>query len=189
MANVPKWTAGEIELAVAEHFGFKTNIIVPNVSYGMFRSHEADLVVLKASGWADEIEIKVSRSDIKADARKNYGRGHVRANIIRCLWFALPEHLADEPSLPAFAGILAVSRNSYGSVRINAVRAPEVNKAARKMSTEERLQLSRLACFRVWSLKRHLLRDINAVRYADRLKGVDARWDAARYSNDFHWPT
>jgi hypothetical protein len=34
----------------------------------------------------------------------------------------------------------------------------------------------------VWSLKRHLLRDLNSTRYADRLKHIDLNWERARYA-------
>lgn len=37
-----KLTIHEIELAIAQVFGVRNNIIVPNVSWGFFATHEAD---------------------------------------------------------------------------------------------------------------------------------------------------
>lgn len=145
-------TARDIELAVALHFGVRQNIIVPNVSWGMFRDHEADMIVLRSSGWADEIEIKVTAADIRADLKKNRGRGHARPSTVRCLWFAVPEHLSRHSDIPAVVGILSVSDDR----KVSLVRPPFVNPAARKLTDKETRQLMRLGCMRIWALKKHL---------------------------------
>jgi len=175
---IPKWTANEIEVAIAEHFDFRKNIIVPNVSYGMFRDHEADIVVLKPSGWAEEVEIKISASDIKADLKKRKGRGHARPEIIQKLWFAVPDFLADNPDLPEWAGVLSLFRGPryYDGIRVTVARNPRLNPGARKMSTDERLQLSRLAMFRVWTLKRIGITRLNGSRYHEKFRDADTRW-------------
>jgi len=61
----------EMEIVLAGYFKFLTNLVIPNVSYG-FLPYEADLLVLMKSGWVDEVEIKVSLSDLKADAKKRH---------------------------------------------------------------------------------------------------------------------
>lgn len=48
----------EIELAVAQVFGIRNNIIVPNVSWGFFATHEADLVIINKTGYMTEVEIE-----------------------------------------------------------------------------------------------------------------------------------
>ena len=164
--KAPKWVASDIELAVADHFGWRQNIIVPNVSYGLM-NHEADMVVMKPSGWCDEVEIKISASDIKADLGKNDGKGHRRDKRMRRLWFAVPEHLAADPNIPAFAGVLSCSRNSYGAVRVLAVKAPEVNRGARKLSEAEQITLGRLGCMLIWALKTHCRQRLQGHRHAD----------------------
>lgn len=180
----PKWVSSEIEDAVANHFGWRQNVIVPNVSYGLM-SHEADVVVMKPSGWAEEVEIKISAADIKRDLGKNNGKGHCRDCHMRKLWFAVPEHLAEDPNIPAFAGILSLSRNGYGSIRVATVRAPELNKIARKLTASEQLTLARLGCMRIWSLKRALLRPLQDARHrdanADKVLAYEAREREARW--------
>ena len=162
--KVPKVTALDIEFAAAWHFGWRQNLVVPNVSWGLFRdNHEADLVVLHSSGHADEVEIKVSRSDIAADLKKNRGRGHVRSALMRRLWFAVPEELSDDPNIPADAGILAVRQ---GSRYVRVVRQAAVNKQAVKLTEQQRLKLLHLGCMRIWSLKEKERRRLN-LRRAD----------------------
>ena len=62
--------SSDIEFAVARMFCWRQNIIVPNVWWGMGFNYELDLMVISGSGWATEIEIKISVSDIRADLRK-----------------------------------------------------------------------------------------------------------------------
>lgn len=151
----PKWTAQQIELAVADHFNVRKNLIVSNVSWGLFKYHEADLLVLTPSNWCSEVEIKVSSSDIKKDLEKKHK--HLEKNIIN-LWFAVPEFLDSDINIPKHAGILSVSRYRYGKqirYRVIKKRLP-INNKARKFTEEERLKLLRLGCLRIWSLKQKL---------------------------------
>ena len=53
-------TAQDIERLVAAHFDHRANLIVPNVSWGWGLAYEADMVVVRPSGYAMEIEIKQS---------------------------------------------------------------------------------------------------------------------------------
>ena len=148
----------DFEIAVAEHFGIRQNVIVPNISWGLRGlNHECDLLLLRDSGFAEEIEIKVSASDIRRDLTKGGGRGHARSPLIRKLWFAVPLALAESDSIPEYAGVLALvwDTRKRGYVCV-AVRAPAVNSAARKLSDAEKLQVLRLSNLRVWSLKQKL---------------------------------
>ena len=149
-------TAQDVELAVASFFGIRENIIVPNVSWGLFRdNHEADMVILRQSGWADEVEIKVTSRDIKADLAKHHGCGHARPENMRFLWFAVPESLIGDENIPSDAGILGV----YGKGRVvRVVRPAKVRPGVRKLNETERVKLLRLGCLRIWMLKRHLQR-------------------------------
>ena len=65
-------TAAEIEVVVAQYFDPRRNVIVPNVWWGWGLRHECDLVVMTKTGYAYEVEIKVSRSDLKADLKKRW---------------------------------------------------------------------------------------------------------------------
>ena len=149
-------TANDIELAVSRNYGIRQNIIVPNVSWGIHcLQYEADLVVLRPSGWGIEIEIKVSGSDIKADLKKRHTHD---CNLFKELWFAVPEELAGHSDIPERAGIISVKvcvANSYQPNGHSAtrIRPATTNKEAIKWSDRNRQALCRLATMRVWSLK------------------------------------
>jgi len=152
----PKWTAQQIEIAVAEYFNVRTKIIVPNVSFGLFKYHEADLIILYPSDWCSEVEIKVTAQDIKQDLSKKHD--HSEKNI-RKLWFAVPEELSSHPDIPEKAGILIVSRYVWRGkkrYRVEAKRLPKRDKFARKFTAEERMKLLRLGCLRIFGLKQKL---------------------------------
>ena len=71
-----KLHAGHIEVSVAIYFGVRQNLIVPNVSWGLDFGHEIDLLKVSQSGYATEIEIKVSKQDIIRDKSKKKWMGH-----------------------------------------------------------------------------------------------------------------
>ena len=154
----PKWTSDEIEIAVAHYFDYRANIVVPNVSWGLGLSYEADVVVLRPSGFAVEVEIKVTASDIRADLRKRWD-AH-RSPLFRQLWFAVPAELQDCDAIRPEAGILAVSR-THSTPRpyaVTVVRPAEIRKDARKWSPKQRDKLLCLAAMRIFDLKLHRLR-------------------------------
>ncbi len=142
-----KFTAKDMELAVARYFKYRRNLICPNIHWGMGINHECDVFVLKKSGYAYEIEIKVSRGDLKKDLKKK--RGH-NSNKIRRLYFAIPEDLlSSKEFIPENAGILVVGK--YG--RVTEIRRAKDNKEAIRISDQERFHLAHLACMRIWKLK------------------------------------
>jgi hypothetical protein len=155
----------EIEIAVANFFGHRTNIIVPNVWWGMDGlDHECDLLVVSGSGYASEIEIKVTGSDIKRDLKKGRRRNysgqefqlaHRHCDIIKKLYFAVPLKLAQHPDIPEWAGILAVKdiQDTILFPKVVTVRPPHVNKDVRPLKDYEREKLLRLGVMRIWSLK------------------------------------
>lgn len=159
-------TSQDIELAVARHFGYRQNLIVPNVSWGWNLRHEADLIVLRPSGIIDEVEIKVTAADIRRDLNKR--DQHWDDPRVARVWFAVPEALAGCPLIPARAGILAVLRGTYQrkwtpwqpgdatwTDRLEVRRPAQVTpKAQRRPATAaDRLKLAELAAMRIWSLK------------------------------------
>ena len=170
-----KLTTPKLELLIADHFGTRTNIIVPNVSWGLI-NHEADLLVLRPSKWAEEVELKISKADLKRDQEKNGGAGHRVSKLIHKLWFAVPEELADMPEIPAHAGIIkAVFDPARHYWRTVTVRAPMLIKGTRKLTDDEIYQLMRLGMFRVWSLKQKQL---------ECRSSLDAAWQRARELED-----
>ena len=142
-------TSQQVELAVANHFDYRRQVIVPNVSWGMGLLYEADIVVLRKSNWAIEVEIKVSASDIRADLKKKHLHD---SPLFKELWFAVPEALEDHKDIPLHAGILSVGDRRRRKLKV--VRKPLGNKDAVKWTNEQRLKLLHLASMRTWALKK-----------------------------------
>jgi hypothetical protein len=135
----------DIEIAVAHYFSWRVNLIVPNVSWGMF-IHECDLLIVTKAGYCYEIEIKTSRSDLKADMQKRHGH---QSKIIKKLYFAIPDYLSDcIEFIPARAGIITVSAQD----RCKCIREPEIMQAP-KLTDNERFQVARLGTMRIWVMK------------------------------------
>lgn len=141
----------DIEIAVAKKFNFRRNIIVPNVSWGLLKYHEADLLIVTKSGYATEIEIKVSASDIRADLKKKHG--HVDHKI-KYVYFAVPEELAGHADIPRHFGLISVS--NYG--RCTILRRSESNRSAVKLTEKEINHLLHLGCMRIWLLKKKIIK-------------------------------
>lgn len=151
-----KLTARDIEVAIAYHFDYTQNLIVPNVSWGLRLGHECDLLILRPSGYLTEIEIKVSAADIKKDLEKKHK--HLSSKI-RELYFAVPLELVDDPNIPDYAGIISVQRRKYARVNpyvCRIVRRRVRNAKAKKISDSDKLKLLRLGCLRIWNLKKKL---------------------------------
>ena len=163
-----KLNSADIEVAVAKYFKPRTHLIVPNISWGM-NIHECDLLILNGSNYAVEVEIKISKSDVKADLKK--GHGH-KSNRIKRLFFAIPEHL-NTPDvielIPERAGIFVVSerypvyQSGYGAdstkvsyymqPRCTVIRNAKINKEARPFTDGERIEMGRLGMLRYWNIR------------------------------------
>lgn len=146
-------TANEVEILVAEFWGYRRNLIVPNVSWGWGIRYEADMVIVPPSNWAIEIEIKVTASDISRDRLKRHCHN---CNRFRKLYFAVPHELAGHPDIPGNAGIIDVTVPGGG---VSIIREAKPNKFATKIDASQRLKLAELGSMRVWDLKRHLRRN------------------------------
>lgn len=154
-----KLTTEEMEIALMKELNVRQNIIIPNISYGMDDLHECDLLVLRKSGWADEIEIKISKADFKNDKRKKHDHTH---QLIRDFYFAVPEWMEDFSlaNVPKKAGLMIVRMVEVrydGHIkiepRIKITKRPNSNPCARKWTDKEIIKLGHLGCMRIYSLK------------------------------------
>lgn len=142
-------TTPEIETAIAHFIGIRKNLIIPNISWGI-GIHECDLFVLTASGYAWEVEIKVSRSDLVRDQYKSHHHEH---NKIKRLYFGIPENITPHLHyIPENAGIIVV--NIYGVCR--KIREAKTT-GNYKFSEAERFKIARLGSMRIWSLKKKII--------------------------------
>jgi len=168
MELIPKKLhAGDMELIISRYFGQRQYSMVPNVSWGLGFRHEIDLLVVRKSGYAIEVEIKVSISDLRADLKK--GHGH-RSCKLKQLYFALPEYLMPKALeyIPEGAGIIIVRwHERWKRWRAEIAKSAPTNKNARKLTDDEISKLGRLAIYRLWTLKEHnyrLQRDMKDLR-------------------------
>lgn len=154
-------TCLDIETAVAKMWNIRTHIIVPNVSWGL-NLHECDLLIVTKSNYAIEVEIKVSKSDLKKDAEKMHMH---ESSKIKLLYFAIPEKMLNCIDLiPGKAGIIVIYKREikqydwqsdyYGNI----VRQPQRNIQARALSDGERIKLLELGCMRIWALKNKIVK-------------------------------
>lgn len=151
-----KISTAEMEVAIAKHIGFRRNIIVPNISWGFDGMHECDVFYVRKSGYAVEIEIKISKSDFLNDFKKEHG--HVDSeNRISEFYYAMPDYLLEivEDMIPKNAGIIECRRTG-SIVRAYTKRKAKRIKNCRKLTIEEQLRILHLGTMRIWSLKNKL---------------------------------
>ncbi len=168
----------DIEILLAEHFGYRANIVVPNVWWGWGLRHEADMIVLRPSGFVDEVEIKTSWQDLKADGEKRWD--HWESGLVSRVWFAAPQLLAERAltMLDPRYGIKSVWRryrhydratgrevdgpgsnsNEYVYTSVVTLRAARLNPRRRKPTEAQTLKLASLGAMRIWDLKKALRR-------------------------------
>ena len=148
-------TVKDIQALLAEYFGIRNNIIVPNVSWGLL-DYEADLLIMNKTGYVTEIEIKRSWSDFLADFKKDEN-AH-KSEIIYQFWYCVPDSLykdcidklkevypdsLDRPNV--------ISYSDSGVLNFHGKTASYCRGKHRKMFLEEQLKLARLGAMRYWS--------------------------------------
>lgn len=164
---VERWTEAQAQNAVYVHCAIKSHeIVVPN-SYVF--GWEADVVSVNKTGFITEFEIKVSRADFKAEAKKAHrrllvdpverlplfgDRTHPRPNYF---YFAVPEGLVTPEEVPDYAGLIYVKRRARAigkRVGLYYDTAQEVKPAARlhrdRITEWQRKQLARALSGRYW---------------------------------------
>jgi len=145
----------DIELAVVDLFDERKQLIIPNVSWGFGINYEADLMVTNGSGYLYEIEIKTSRSDMRADLKKAVQHN---CRYVKRLYFAFPEKLLEYAGeiLPDDVGLIAVYLRRDDSPKAIIKRKPKDRKDAQKMDLRKQYDLARLGALRIWNLKRQI---------------------------------
>lgn len=148
-------TVKDIQALLAEYFGIRNNIIVPNVSWGLL-DYEADLLIMNKTGYVTEIEIKRSWSDFLADFKKDEN-AH-KSEIIYQFWYCVPDGLYKdciEKLKEVYPDSLdrpnVISYSDSGVLNFHGKSASYCRGKHRKMFLEEQLKLARLGAMRYWS--------------------------------------
>lgn len=102
-------------------YGYMSNPVYAVANLFVF-DWESDFLLKTKAGYWYEVEVKISRSDFKADRKKKpekyraleYGSSRLRPSYFS---YCVPEHLLDKVAdlIPDYAGICTVS--SYGNIK------------------------------------------------------------------------
>ena len=152
----------DVTKALVKSLNIRSSIIVPNVSWGLVPWGESDVLALSGSSYLTEYEIKISAADIKREWKKErwsyapYRKGF--EEMVKRYYMVVPNKLRDvaEDNMPEDVGggiIVAdyVRPNRLPGTVARCVKEAKINKEARKLTDEERLQLARLGTMRYWS--------------------------------------
>lgn len=152
-------TADEVRHALTyserSPFYIRSHYVVPEVSWGLGFTHRLDLLsIAMDTKIGTEIEIKVSKSDLKRDSQKKHGHYDSR---IRQLYFAGPVELEEafKEYAPLEAGIITVffdEKSSWHKWQCTIRRRPKRQKVYTAFTDKEIFSLLRLGNMRYWSL-------------------------------------
>jgi len=143
----------DVEVALMEKYKVNKKIIVPNVSWGLnIELHECDLLILTRTGYATEIEIKISKSDLLKDKDKLHSHNH---NHIKTFYFCVPEKLQEIAlkEIPERAGLYVITNKH----KIMEIKKPINNKECVKWSEELMYKLAKLGAMRILNLKKRII--------------------------------
>lgn len=150
-----KYTEQLLQAVIMRHLKPRQNTIVPNVSWGMGLGHECDILMVTPAGICTEIEIKVTASDLRNDAKKPHK--HI-SNDIHYLSFCVPDYLAELAldTIPENVGLFVCTQNKWlpehrFEIIVKAVRKP-TRRQQGKWSPEKIAQLERLGRLRAYAL-------------------------------------
>jgi hypothetical protein len=145
----------EMECYLARYFNWRNNLIVPNVSWGLwYGEHEKDLFIVSECGFVTEVEIKISKSDLIKDKHKRNSMHF--DDRIRYLYFAIPDYLLEscQDLIPTLAGILTVTNEG----KVKKIRKAIV-KSKYKLTDAEKFKVARLGTMRIWNLKEKIIKE------------------------------
>jgi hypothetical protein len=159
------WSERTIGGALQRQVFNRAVLVVDNC---LWTGYEADLLIVEPKLRLIDVEIKISRADLKADFAKDkwiqsgypYGTPYElrpRTEWPRQVWkhyYAVPEDIWNDDLLPCLgsskSGVLLL-RERKGVVNIRCHRRTTPNRDARKLTPAEVLDVARLASLRLWN--------------------------------------
>lgn len=132
---------GFIQMAQRER---TNNKVFPNIHLGGF---ECDILELTKAGYLYEYEVKISKADFKADAKKKTWAG-TKYELIKLgnrtnyFYYVVPEGLLSVEDVPEFAGLIWARKGEHGiSIKGETIVNDRIyfdyKKAALKLSKEK----------------------------------------------------
>lgn len=167
-----KWSAPLIGRALHRDFlNRKGLVVVPNCYW---TGYETDLLVVHDSLRLIDVEIKVSRADLRADAKKDKWwvnlpwdqRNAPRAarDWPRKIWrhyYCMPAEIwKDElfDTIPPNSGVVLLTSTKHGTVSADCRRRAKPNPDAQPINASAAVDLARLASLRMWESMLELAR-------------------------------
>lgn len=158
-----QWTETSVAACLARHFQNRSLLIVPNTTW---TGSEADLLCIERKSLRIiDVEIKISRADLRADpgkdkwwvsrpwsrVSKSYPRD-VRKwpDKVWKHYYAMPHDIWSKDllaTLPEMSGVVLL-RSAH---RIEVVRHAKPCRDAKPISAADAIDLARLASFRLWN--------------------------------------
>ena len=165
------WNEQEIARALAvQVFHRRALVMVPNC---MWTGNECDLLVVRNDLRLIDVEVKISRSDLKADAKKDKWvdvkaytetghwippalREYKKLHWPRKIWkhyYALPEAVWKDglhECIPEASGVLFMRDKKDGTVGVHVHRQAKPCKDAERLTPEQVMDIARVLTVRYW---------------------------------------
>lgn len=154
------WTERTIGAYLARETFGRRHLVVPNCQW---TSHECDLLVVTRRLMICDVEIKISRADLRSDAGKQkWWQGYLQRYRQRIDWpprvwrhyYCVPEaiwkgiELFD--GLPQRSGVLLIREDKHGRPWLDVARRARSNPDAKPITAAEAIDIARLANLRMW---------------------------------------
>lgn len=161
----------EIELLIYNSIFYnkRTDVFVPNVSFGFLSGYEADLLIMNKSGYVTEIEIKRSYNDFMKDFKKEFFHCDDR---IREFYYCVPINILDKvlnklvETKTYVNGVYYFTDNNelyfkshkdIPYIEDDLIVSSALRNKGRKLFLEEQIKLLKLGSFRIYNLKQKLI--------------------------------
>lgn len=158
-----EWTEASVSRAIQRSLFGMAVLIVPQCNW---TGSECDLLIIEKGLRIIDIEVKVSRADLKADMKKQkwwkhrpWSRRHLAAEPRQWpdkVWkhyYALPESIWDSKlleSIPSNSGVLTLRHEAHG-IKVKVQRMAKPCREAKPITAADAIDLARLTSLRLWS--------------------------------------
>lgn len=122
--------SGQVERALRNHIGFAEHLLIPEAGVKLYGpkgkyigEYRADYMKVSPSGFCTEFEVKISRSDWKADLTKL--KWTAMPGWVKQFIYVVPESLGIPEWVPPFAGVWFV-KIRHGMMYIEVARTPKI---------------------------------------------------------------
>jgi hypothetical protein len=167
MSEPIKWTEHEIQVAIATQLFRRKYLVVPNCGW---TGHECDLLVIDKSLRIIDVEVKISRADLKQDNKKQkwyetrpWSKRHLpeqRRQWPDKVWkhyYVIPADIWQDSlykSINASSGVVLVRRQKANNkLAIELIRMAKPDRQAKQLSPADAVDIARLVSLRYWNQK------------------------------------